>query len=95
MVFMITHIFTFARSVQDLMYFQIERSEKGTHTNEKMMLKMFYLHVEWILQSEKKQKLSSVQKITCITAIADKKIRRSLSLSVVLCSPFKSAVQIK
>ena len=46
MVFMITHIFTFARSVQDLMYFQIERSEKGTHTNEKVMLKMFYLHVE-------------------------------------------------
>ena len=51
---MITHICTFAQSVQDLTvndvsslteihYSQIEASEKRTHTTEGLMLKMFYL----------------------------------------------------
>ena len=50
----ITHICTFAQSVQDLTvndvsslteihYSQIEASEKRTHTTEDLMLKMFYL----------------------------------------------------
>ena len=39
------------------------------------------------LQSEIKHKLSSVQKITCITAITDKKIKSAFCLSEVLGSP--------
>ena len=47
------------------------------------------------LQLEIEQKLSSVQKITCITAIADKKIIRVFCVSVLLYSPPQSAFQIK
>ena len=31
-------------SLTEIQYLQIETSEKGTHTNESMMLKMFYLY---------------------------------------------------
>ena len=47
------------------------------------------------LQSEIKQKLPLVQKITCITAIADKKIISLFCVSEVLCSPPQPTVQIK
>ena len=47
------------------------------------------------LQLEIKQKLSSVQKITYITAIADKKIISLFCVSRVLCSPSQSAAQVK
>ena len=47
-------------------------------------------------QLEIKQKLSLVQKFTCIIAIADKKIIQVYSLCLwVLCSLRRSAVQIK
>ena len=46
------------------------------------------------LQSKIKQNLSSVEKITCITAIADKKII-VFCVFRVFCSPSQSAVQIK
>ena len=46
-------------------------------------------------QSEIKLKLSSVQKITCIIAISDKKIISAFCASGVLCSPSLSAIQIK
>ena len=42
-----------------------------------------------------KQKLSSFQKITCITAIADKKNKVYSVCLGVLRAPFQSAVQIK
>ena len=52
MVLTITHIYTFAWSVWDSIVssftevqdLQIEPSEKGIHTNESMMLNMFYLY---------------------------------------------------
>ena len=47
------------------------------------------------LQSEIKQKFILVPKITCITAIADKKIINVFCASEVLYSPPQSAVQIK
>ena len=55
------------------------------------------LQMNEFLQSEIKQELSSVQKITCITAIAiaDKKIKSTSCLFGVLYSPHQSAVQIK
>ena len=31
-------------SLTEIQYLQIESSEKGTYTNESMMLKMFYLY---------------------------------------------------
>ena len=46
------------------------------------------------LQSKVKKKLSSVQKISCITAIADKKIINAFYVIGVFCSPSQSAVQI-
>ena len=45
------------------------------------------LQLNEFLQSEIKQKLSSVQKITCITAIADNKIISVVYVSWVPCSP--------
>ena len=51
------------------------------------------LQLKEFLQSEKKQKFSSVQKISCITAIADKKIS-VFCVSEVFCSPPQSAVEI-
>ena len=46
------------------------------------------------LQSVIKQKLSSVQKIPCITAIADKKILSTFCISEVLCCTTLSTVQV-
>ena len=47
------------------------------------------------LESEVKQKLSSFQKIICITANVDEKAISVFCVSGVLCSPPQSAVQIK
>ena len=46
------------------------------------------------LQSAIKQKLSSFQKITCSTAISDKKILSTFCISEVLCYPTLFNVQI-
>ena len=53
------------------------------------------LQLSEFLQSEIKQKLSSVQKITCITANNDNKIISLLYVFGVLFSLTQSAVQIK
>ena len=53
------------------------------------------LYLNEFLQSEIKQRLSSVENMTCITAIADKKIISAFCVSEVLHSPSQSAVQIK
>ena len=63
--------------------------------NNLLVYKLFEFAVEWFQQSEIKQKLSLVQKITCITAIANKKIISVFCVSGVLCSPPQSAVQIR
>ena len=106
-------------SLIEIYYLQIEPREKWTHTNECMMLKMFYLHgiavhlmgyrkqiftrlwAFWVshwmnefLQWEIKWKLSSVQNIYCITAIADKKKSIFCAFGV-LCYWLQSAVEIK
>ena len=124
--FTITHICTFDQSVcsslTEVQYLQVEPCEKGTHTNESMMLKMFTysdspdeqsaferlqkiiicsfigflsLQLNEFLQSKIKQKLSSVQRITCTTAFADEKILNVFCVSQVLYSPPQSALQIK
>ena len=49
--------------------------------------KFFEFVVNEFLQSEITQKLSSVQKIICITAIADEKIRSLFRVSGLLFSP--------
>ena len=46
-------------------------------------------------QSEIKQKLSSVQKMNCITGIANKKVISVFYVSGVLCSSLQSAIQAK
>ena len=46
-------------------------------------------------QSEIKQKLSSVQKMNCITGIANKKVISVFYVSGVLCSWLQSAIQTK
>ena len=38
------HISSICLRLDEIQYLQIERSEKGKHTNESMMLKMFYLY---------------------------------------------------
>ena len=53
------------------------------------------LHLNEFLQLKIKQKLSLVQKITCITAIANKKIISVFYVSGVLFSPPQLVVQIK
>ena len=53
------------------------------------------LQLSEFLQSEIKQKLSSVQKITCITANVDDKIISLFYVFGVLCLQTQSAVQIK
>ena len=58
-------------------------------------ISFFSLYLNGFLQSEIQQKLSSFQKITCITAIADNKIISALCVSGVLCSSPQSAAQIK
>ena len=84
-------------SLTEIQYLQIEPGGKGTHTDESMMLKMFYLYgfirwtkcIRWTiensyllvyklfeflsLQSEIKQKLSSVQKITLLLQLLIRK----------------------
>ena len=47
------------------------------------------------LQSEVRQKLSSVHKIPCIAAITDRGIMSIYRASGLLCSPPQSVVQIK
>ena len=42
--------------------------------NYLLIYELFEFAVEWLPATERKQKLRSVQKITCITVIADKKI---------------------
>ena len=63
--------------------------------NYVFVYKLFEFAVEWIPAIKKKQKLSSVQKITCITAIDDKKITSAFYVSGALCFSPQSAVQIK
>ena len=124
LVFTITHICSIClkldvSSLIEIQYSQIEPSEKRTHTNESMMLKMFYLYgfvrwtkciwsaiendylfiyqlfefvVEWIPLIRYKAEIYSVKKITCINAIADKKIIRVFCVSPVLCSPPQAAL---
>ena len=109
-------------SLTEIRYLQIKPSEKGTHTNDNMMLEVFCLNgfvrwtkciwwtkennyllacklfefaVEWIPATRIKQKLSSVQKITRIIAIADKKIISVFCVSGVLRSAPQYFVQIK
>ena len=53
------------------------------------------LQLNEFLQSEIKQKLSSVQKVTRITTIANKKVICVFRVSGVLRSPPQFAVQIK
>ena len=53
------------------------------------------LQLNEYLQPEIKQKPSSVQKITCVTAIANKRTISVFCVSGVLCSLPQSAVQIK
>ena len=52
------------------------------------------LKLNRFLQSEIKQKLSSVQKITHVTAIADKKIISVFCVSGILCSPLYYVAEI-
>ena len=124
--FTITHIYTFAQyvcsSLTEIQYLQVEPCEKGTHTNESMMLKIFTyldspneqsaferlqkiiicsftgflsLQLNEFLQSKSKQKLSSVQRIACITVFADEKMLNIFCVSQVLYFPSQSALQIK
>ena len=62
-----------------------------------LLISFFSLQLNEFLQSEIQQTLTSIQKVTCITGIADKKIIiwGIISLSGVLCSPLQFAVQIK
>ena len=59
-------------------------------------INLLSLQLNEYLQSELKQKLSSFEKIICITAIADKKIITVFFISGV-CAPYlpQSSVQIK
>ena len=59
------------------------------------MYKLFEFAVEWIPTIRNKAELSSVQKFTCITAMADKRIKVYSVCLGVLCFPPKSVVQIK
>ena len=74
----------------------IRQMNRVQENNYLLIHKLFEFAVEWIPGSRSNsQKLSSVQKLTCITAIADKKIIRVFCMSGILCSPPQSAVQIK
>ena len=53
------------------------------------------LELNGFLQSEIKQKLSSVQKITYTISLADKNKISVFCVSGVLCSPSQFAVQMK
>ena len=61
----------------------------------RLLINFLSLQLNEFLQSEMKQKLSSVENIICITAIADKKIKSVFCISGVLGSPPHSAVQFK
>ena len=56
---------------------------------------LFEFAAEWFRAVRNKAELSPVLKITCITAIADKKIISVFCVSGILFSPLQSAVQIK
>ena len=60
-----------------------------------LFIRFLSSYLNEFLQSEIKEKLFSVQKVTCITVIADKKLICLFCASGVLCSPPQSAVQIK
>ena len=60
------------------------------------MYKIFEFAVEWIPAIRNKAEIIFSSKITCITAIADKKIISVFCVSGVLCCPLQpAAVQIK
>ena len=65
--------------------------------NNYLLVYKFFELYSWInsYNQKIKQKWSSVQKITCVTAIADKKMISVLCVFWVLCSPPQFAVQIK
>ena len=60
-----------------------------------LFISFLSLQLNEFLQSEIKQKLSPVQKITSITATADKKIISVFCVFKVLSSPLQSAAQIE
>ena len=60
-----------------------------------LVYKLFEFAVEWIHEIRNKVKLSPVQKITYITAIAYEKVMDVFCVSGVLCSLPQSAVEIK
>ena len=60
-----------------------------------LVYKLFEFAVEWIPAIGNKAELSSVKKITCITAIADNKIMSVFYVSGTLRVPSQSATQIK
>ena len=59
------------------------------------LIRFLSLQLNEFLELEIKPKLSSVQKIISITAIADQKIISAFCVSRVLCYPPQSAVEIK
>ena len=64
--------------------------------NYLLVYKLSECAVEWIPTIRNKaDKWSSVEKFTCITAIADKKIINVFFVTGVLCSLPQSAVQLK
>ena len=60
-----------------------------------LVYKLFEFAVEWIHEIRNKAKLSPVQKITYITAIAYEKVMGVFCVSGVLCSLPQSAVETK
>ena len=67
----------------------------GIENDYLLFNKLLSLQLNEFPQSEVKQKFSSIQKITYITAIADKKIISVFCVSMVFYSPPQPAVQIK
>ena len=51
----------------------------------RLFISILSSHVNEFWKSNVKQKLSSAQNIICITAIADKKIKRSVCIFAALC----------
>ena len=62
---------------------------------KKQLLRFMSLELNGFLQSEIKQRLSSVQKITYTISLADKNKISVFCVSGVLCSPSQFAVQMK
>ena len=61
---------------------------------KKQLLRFMSLELNSFLQSEIKQRLSSVQKITYTIALADKNIVSVFCVSGVLCSPSQFVLQL-